>query len=83
MLDESQEIQTPSSSTSSSRTQSVVMSTPTRHNAALSDKFEFAFRACLLGDAQSCKKLWNHSIVYGKYSHAAALEDAILEQASG
>lgn len=88
--DNATDIHTPTSSTSSSNRAStpsqhggVVVTTPTRHATALSDKFDFAFRCSLLGDTNSMKRQWAHSVAYGKYSKAAAMEDSILEQACG
>ncbi len=62
---------------------SSAQSTPTRVAALQSDRFDYAFRACMLGDAQSGKRALAHSLVYGKYSKQAALQDSVLNQMCG
>jgi hypothetical protein len=60
-----------------------VANTPTKQLSAQSDKFDFAFRCVLLGNAASFKRQWVHLLAYGKYSKEAAIQDALLEQAAG
>ena len=57
--------------------------TPTRTPKTPSDKFDCAFRVALLGDAQSWKRQFVHSLVYGKYSKEASQQDSFMEQTTG